>query len=264
MNRNQFRSSYHSTDRGFSAVQAPKVRLVLPAYNEEASLFLLLESAGYVLAGMPDGGSVYVVDDGSTDSTADIVLTFAGQGVELISHERNRGLHQAVRTGFVEALKDMEPDGVIVAMDADNTHHPSLIPHMLERIAAGADVVIASRFAPGGKMIGAPLVRRLYSLGARTLLSLRFPSCGARDFTCGYRAYRVATLRKAFDRWGDDFINVPGFACMLDILLRLHTLGARIEEVPLVLRYDLKESPSKLRVLRTIRNTLKLLGPRRD
>ena len=74
----------------------------------------------------------------------------------------------------------------------------------------------------------------------------------------------MATLRKAFDRWGDDFINVPGFACMLDILLRLHTLGARIEEVPLVLRYDLKESPSKLRVLRTIRNTLKLLGPRRN
>jgi dolichol-phosphate mannosyltransferase len=51
---------------------------------------------------------------------------------------------------------------------------------------------------------------------------------------------------------------------MLDILLRLHSIGAKIEEVPLVLRYDLKESPSKLRVLRTVKNTLRLLAPRRD
>ena len=80
MNRNHFRSGSHSTDRGFSAVQAPKVRLVLPAYNEEASLFLLLESAGYVFAGLPDGASVYVVDDGSTDSTADIVHDVRGAG----------------------------------------------------------------------------------------------------------------------------------------------------------------------------------------
>jgi dolichol-phosphate mannosyltransferase len=240
-------------------VRAPRFRLVLPAYNEEASLELLLRNAVGLMGSLPGGGEVFVVDDGSTDRTADIVWSFARHGVRLVSHEKNQGLHQAVRTGFLEAMKDMEPDGVIITMDADNTHHPELIPKMLKRIALGADVVIASRFAPGGKMIGAPLVRRLYSLGARVLLSLRYPKCAARDFTCGYRAYRVATLREAFARWGDDFVNVTGFACMLDILLRLHSLGARIDEVPLVLRYDLKESPSKLRVLRTVRNTLRLM-----
>ena len=74
--------------------------------------------------------------------------------------------------------------------------------------------------------------------------------------------YRMSLLRRAFERWGDEFVNVPGFSCMLDILLRLRTLGARAVEVPLVLRYDLKVSPSKLRVLRTVRNTLGLVAGR--
>ena len=261
---NHFRTNSH-VDTGVPANVLPaKLDVVLPAYNEEASIDLLLQNAVDVVAPLPQSARVIVVDDGSDDDTADIVRSFANQGVELVSHGRNRGLHEAVRTGLLEALDGIAEDGVIVVMDADNTHHPELIPQMLERIEAGADVVIASRFAPGGKMIGAPFIRRLYSLGARTLLTMRYPTCGARDFTCGYRAYRAETLKKAFARWGPEFISVTGFACMLDILLRLHSIGAKIEEVPLVLRYDLKESPSKLRVLRTVKNTLRLLAPRRD
>jgi dolichol-phosphate mannosyltransferase len=238
--------------------------VVLPAFNEAASIGVLLDRLNGALSGLPYTTRVLVVDDGSTDGTAEIVRPFADRGVELIAHAKNQGLHAAVRTGMLAALGNSGENDVIVVMDADNTHDPALIPIMVSGIAAGADLVIASRFAPGGRMIGAPAVRRLYSLGARLLLTLRFPTSGVRDFTCGYRAYRAGLLKRAFERYGDQFISVSGFACMLDILLRLHGLGARIKEVPLVLRYDFKESQSKLRVLPTIRNTIGLLRPRFD
>ena len=215
-----------------------------------------------VLTPLPDETRVIVVDDGSSDRTAEIVRPYCGEQVTLVEHERNQGLHAAVRTGMLTALERSGSDDVVIVMDADNTHDPALIPAMLAKIEEGADLVIASRFAPGGKMIGAPPIRHLYSAGARLLLTLRFPTSGVRDFTCGYRAYRAGLLKKAFEKYGDQFISVSGFACMLDILLRLHALGARIKEVPLVLRYDFKESQSKLRVFSTVKNTIRLMRPR--
>jgi dolichol-phosphate mannosyltransferase len=242
--------------------QAAQLIVALPAYNEEGSIELLLDSLCTVLGKLPVLSRIIVVDDGSTDATAARVLAFRGCPVSLVEHDRNRGLHEAVRTGMLEGLRAARPDGVIVTMDADNTHHPDLIPRMLEEISRGADLVIASRFAPGGRMMGASFMRRVYSYGARAILSLRFPAPGVRDYTCGYRAYRAAILQRAFDRWGDEFIRFPGFSCMLDILVRLRSLGARIAEVPLVLRYDRKVGPSKMRVFRTIANTLRVAALR--
>lgn len=221
---------------------------------------VLLDSIRGVLAAVPLQGTVLVVDDGSTDGTAEVVRGCGGRDVVLVSHARNLGLHEAVRTAMSHACEIAAPDGVLIIMDADDTHSPDLIPGMLREIAEGADVVVASRFAHGGCMIGAAPDRQLYSHAASLILRLRFPSAGARDFTCGYRAYRIDMVREAFARWGDQFISVQGFACMLQVLLRMHALRARIREVPLVLRYDRKRGPSKMRVLRTIANTLRLIA----
>jgi dolichol-phosphate mannosyltransferase len=241
---------------------APSTRVfvVLPAYNEEGAIGLLLDKVLAMVVSDVRPATIIVVDDGSTDGTAAAVSRYREDGVTLVRHEQNKGLHEAVRTGMLYALDQAGPHDVVVTLDSDNTHHPDLIPAMLAQIERGADVVIASRFAPGGRMVGAPFIRHVYSFAAGVMLRFRFPIDGVRDYTCGYRAYRAGTLQQAFARWGDEFINVPGFSCMLDILLRLRTLGARMVEVPLVLRYDLKVSPSKLRVLRTIANTLRLVA----
>jgi dolichol-phosphate mannosyltransferase len=183
--------------------------------------------------------------------------------VELVPHARNQGLAAAIRTGIAAALERCGPNDLVVTMDCDDTHPPRLIPDMLVKIGEGRDVVIASRFQPGAKVIGVPWSRQLYSIAARWLFQILFPIRGVRDYTCGYRVYRATALRRAAERYGDALISETGFSCMADLLLKLRTLHLSMGEVPLELRYDRRGGGSKMRVLRTIRQTLSLLLRRR-
>ncbi len=237
------------------------VILILPAYNEEAALPPLLDAIEAVRnAHIPDL-RVIVVDDGSTDSTVEIIQGESKQRawVRLIPHDRNRGLSQAIQTGFRAALSDAAPGDVIVTLDADNTQPPDTIPAMLARIEAGEDVVVASRFRPGAKVYGVPFMRRLYSRAMSILFQAAFPVHGIRDYSCGFRAYRAAVLKRAYDVYGEGFITEQGFACMVEILFQLsHLDGVTFGEVPFILRYDLKPTATKMRVLRNIADTLRL------
>lgn len=242
----------------------PQVILALPAYNEAGAIGDLLDAAVAAL-GQLDGftARVVVVDDGSADGTADIVRGFrAPFPVEVVVHERNRGLGPAIITSLHAALeRSTDPDDVIVNMDADNTHPPDTIPAMLERLRTGADVVIASRYRRGSRQYGVPLKRRILSWGARWLFGFRLRLPGVRDYTCGFRAYHAKTIRRAFDTYGDRLITRAGFACTDEILVNLAHLDPRprIAEVPFVLRYDRKQGASKLELFKTVRETLKML-----
>ena len=86
------------------------------------------------------------------------------------------------------------------------------------------------------------------SAGIRTLVGYQ----GVRDYTCGFRAYKAETLRHLIQTFGDHFIRENGFSCMFELLLNLRSLNARASEIPLILRYDLKEGASKMRILRTM------------
>jgi dolichol-phosphate mannosyltransferase len=238
--------------------------VVLPAYNEAEALPRLLArlrdvSVGHFGASL----SVVVVDDGSSDGTAESVRQGDGLRLRVVVHEHNRGLAEAIRSGLLAAMEQAADDDVIVTMDADDTHAPGLISRMTMLLEEGNDVVIASRFAPGGRTVGVPWTRALLSRGASLLFRLVHPIRGVRDYTCGYRAYRAGLLRQAFARWGQDFISEAGFTCMVDILLKLHRLGAVATEAPLVLRYERKPGKSKMDVRRTTLDTLSLLVRRR-
>ena len=241
-----------------------RVIVVLPAYNEEQGVGLLLPRLATV---MRDGGlahEIVVVDDGSTDATARIVDEHrASLPIRLERHPVNRGLGETIRDGLKAALERAADDDVIVVMDADNTHPPDLIVAMVESLRGGADVVIASRYRPGAGVHGVPVHRRMLSVGARLAFRLFFPIPGVRDYTCGYRGYRASLLRRAFQRHGDAFVDQRGFQCMADILLKLRGLDPVFREIPLVLRYDLKPGASKMKVARTIGQSLALLARRR-
>lgn len=226
-----------------------KVTVMLPAYNEADDLPPLLERVGKALSGRVDY-RILVVDDGSSDGTVAAAERAAGfLPIELVRHPRNMGLGAAMRTGLRAASKG---EGVVVTMDADNSHDPALIPAMLARLEEGYDVVIASRFQPGGQEVGVAQHRKLLSHSASGMLKIVVPYAHVRDYTCGYRAYRVELLRRLIDTFGDGFVRENGFSCMLELLINCRAVRARASEVPLVLRYDMKSGASKMKVFRTI------------
>lgn len=230
------------------------VYLLLPAYNEERDLATLLSRVkdAFEILHIPEY-TVLVVNDGSTDRTAEIARQFQQEmPLELLDHGVNKGLGQAMLTGFRRAAALMREEDILVTMDADNTHDPALIGAMIGKIRAGADVVIASRYEPGGEEVGLSETRSFLSRGASGLLHIFFPLPHAQDYTCGYRAYRGSMMRSAWAVYGERLVEERGFTCMAEILIKLRAMGAQIAEVPLVLRYDLKTGSSKMKVVRTI------------
>jgi dolichol-phosphate mannosyltransferase len=238
------------------------IKIVLPAYNEEETILPLIMDIKRILGERFNDFEVIVVNDGSTDNTAKIVSELNLHILKLVEHNRNKGLSESIKTGLLYALKNFDENDIIVTMDADNTHSPGLIHRMSTFIEEGNDVVIASRYRPGARVIGLTLARKTISFGGNMLLRLLFPTRGVKDYTSGYRAYRAGVLSKAFDLWENSFINEPGFSCQVDILLKLRKIGAIISEVPLILRYDQKKGTSKMDVKSTIIDTLKLAAKR--
>jgi len=236
----------------------PALFVVLPAYNEAARIGTLLQRLHETLGERPY--SVVLVDDGSSDGTGDVVRDLMDRmPIDLVVHEVNQGLGAAIRDGLARATDRAGPDDVILTMDADDTHRPETIPSMLQRIEEGCDVVVASRYRRGARVVGVPAGRRALSGGAAILMCAVFPIRGIRDYTCGYRAYRATALQAAFARYGDRFLDQEGFQCMVDILLKLRELDLTFGEVPFVLRYDEKEGETKMNVGRTVRSTLQLM-----
>ena len=247
-----------------NSVSAGKVFVVLPAYNEEGGLPDLLSAIEKVFAINGRQYQIIVVDDASTDATAEIARQAAAElPLTLVQHKINQNLPGALRTGFETAIKFAEPNDVIITMDGDNTHPPAIINSLLQKIAEGYDVMIASRFQQGSRVCGVPISRVFTAFGARLLFKLIMPIPAVRDYTCGYRAYRANVLRDSMDYYGDQWISEKGFSCMVDVLLKMRRFNYVIGEVPMLLRYDQKEGGSKMKVLQTIGQTLKLLLRRR-
>lgn len=247
----------------------------MPAYNEAENLPLLLQEICLVAEEwFPHRDvTVVVVDDGSKDATADVVRGFAKEldrarfprvTIRLVPHEVNKGLAEAMKTLLRHVAEVGGPRDVLITMDGDNSHRPGLAVRMLQLVAEGHDIVIASRYQKGSRVVGLSRFRAFLSVGASWLFRLLFPISNVRDYTCGFRAYRVPVIQQAL-KDNPDFISERGFSCMVDILLKLrHARPALLmNEVPMILRYDKKAGASKMRVLKTVRDTLHLLARRR-
>lgn len=233
------------------------VHLILPAYNEERSLPNLLQRLATVRLDQPF--TVWVIDDGSIDRTVEIAREqIDGLTVRVVSHVTNLGLGNALQTGIQTVLEHAAHKDVAIVMDADDTHDVGLIKKMLHKVDQGADIVIASRFVDGGDDSSAPIFRRFLSRGAAMVFRRCLPLGAICDFTSGYRAYNVSLLRRATNHWGERLIEEKGFACMVELLLKLRHWQPMITEVPFVLRYDRKLGGSKLKLARTLMQYLKL------
>lgn len=232
--------------------------ILLPAWNESAGIGLLLERIGRAL-GSRAAYRIVVIDDASTDGTAEAAEALSGSlPVVVLRHPDNRGYGAALSTGFRSQAPTCD---TLFTMDADDSHDPSLIPVMLEKLRSGDDIVIASRFQPGGRAVGVPWHRRALSGGASLAFRALCPLAGVRDYTSGYRGYRSGLIEDLIAAHGvESFIEEAGFTAGVELLLKARALGARASEVPLVLRYDRKQSASKMRIGRTAGSALSQLA----
>jgi dolichol-phosphate mannosyltransferase len=225
------------------------IYILLPAYNEEHALRPLMEKIERVMRDMHTGYRVVVVNDGSRDGTALVLNELSDRyPLHVIAQRYNRGLGETARDGFEYIAEVASPDDIIVRMDCDDTHHPKYIPAMVAKIREGYEVVTTSRYARGGGQVGLDWYRRSISRIANLLFKLVFPIRGVWEYTCGFRAYRAAVVQDALSIFGNKFIDLKGlgFTGTLEKLIKFRMMGARVTEVPFVLRYDKKLSSSKV------------------
>lgn len=194
--------------------------VILPTYNERENIPILI--AG-VLAAVQTPVQVLVVDDNSPDGTWQAVQEIAAREprVRLLHRTTERGLTSAIWAGIQAADTD-----AVSWMDCDLAMPPETIPLLLERLAAGADVAVGSRYAAGGRDVGHGFMARAFSVTINTFASLLL-GWGVRDYTSGF----VAARRSVFDQivlQGD-----YGEYCV-DLLARAQRLGFRVEEVPYI------------------------------
>jgi len=223
--------------------------VLLPAYNEEHSLPLLLPKIAASLGSSGVEWRVVICNDGSVDGTAKMIAQYSStMPIEVIHHKINRGLGETARDLFERAAEICAPQDIIIRMDCDDTHEPHVMQSMIAKLDEGYDVVIASRFQPGGGQLGVDARRAWISRGANLFMKLFFPIPNVREYSCGFRAYRAGAIQNAIKFWGNDFISLKGlgFTGTLEKLIKLNVLGARIAEVPFVLRYDQKHSRSQM------------------
>ncbi len=221
--------------------------ILIPAYNEELSLPKLLEKIATGMAGKPF--RVAVVNDGSTDRTADVLAGFRNKlPLEIVQHPINRGLGESERDGFEFIASQCDPTDIIVRVEADDTHGPEYISALISTLEQGYDIVNTSRFQPGGGQLGVERYRATISRLANIFMQIMFGIPGTRDYSCGYRAYRAGIIQDAIRIFGNNFIQLRGlgFTSTLEMIVKLHLLGARFTEIPFVLRYDRKQGGSKM------------------
>lgn len=230
----------------------PRVLLVTPTYNERENLEALAEG----VFGAVEEAHLLVVDDASPDGTAEHCerLSRRFPRLSVLRREGRRALGAAYVAGFRYGL-DHGYD-VIGTMDGDLSHSPEHLPAMLGALLEGADVVVGSRYVPGGGTVHWGLRRILLSRLANRFSAflLRVP---ARDVTSGFRLYRAGVLR----RLGLDDVRSTGYSFLVELLYRAHRLGAVIRERPIVF-HDRRRGRSKLRSREIYVGALRLLGLR--
>lgn len=226
------------------------ILVLLPAYNEEESLPKLIPKLQSTLSAM--GGEEYLIlvcNDGSRDRTQEVLDFYAKElPIEIIRHKTNRGLGESSRDLFERASEITRPGDVIVRLDCDDTHEPEFIPVIVTKVRSGFDVIIASRFESGGGQMGVSRYRAFISRGANIFMKLFFPIAGLKEYSCGFRGYKAEKIKEAIEFYGNNFIQLKGlgFTCTLEKLVKLKLIGAKFGEVPFILRYDQKQSESKM------------------
>lgn len=212
-----------------------KTLIIIPTYNEIENIEKLI----LAIRDKVDGISILVVDDNSPDGTGALVakLKKDDPGLHLLSRAGKLGLGTAYIAGFKYALeRDFE---YIFEMDADFSHDPCYLPDFLSAIK-DADLVLGSRYVPGGGVENWPFYRKIISKGG-SLYSRIILSVPYRDLTGGFKCFKRSTLEAI----ALDEIRSEGYSFQIEMTYRVHRKGLKIKETPIIFK-DRLEGISKM------------------
>lgn len=225
--------------------------VIVPTYNECENIERLVTR----LRSLPDDIHVLVVDDGSPDGTGQIVeaLAAADAGVHVLHRPGKLGLGTAYKAGFAYGLE--RDYGFLCTMDADFSHEPESLPALLALAASGVDLVVGSRYVPGGRVVGWPWPRKLISYVANQMAHTVL-GVTVRDCTAGFRCYR----RPVLETIDLDAIFSSGYSFLIEMAFYCQNAGFRAGEVPItfVNRTEGASKISKWEIVRACYTLLRL------
>lgn len=232
------------------------IYVLIPSYNDAknfpglfANISKFINTRNY---------KVIIVDDGSTDDTQESIKKLSSKyPVSRISYKKNRGPGFAFNFGFNYLIPKLKNMDIIVTMEADNTADFRILKKMIEKSKEN-DVILASPYAPQGKFQGLDLKRKILSAFANRLDALIFRIKNVKTYSSFYRVYKASILKKALNIYKKKIITDNGFSAVVELLIKLAKIDAKIVEIPAVIDWRARKGKSAMKIKNTIVNRLVL------
>jgi dolichol-phosphate mannosyltransferase len=215
----------------------PPVAIILPTYCEAETIESLIHE---LLNSIPNT-TIIVIDDSSPDGTAEIVRKLQEQNKNILLHVRptKLGLGTAITTGFQLALSLPNHPQHIITMDADYSHSPQDIPRLLNEAENGKDLVVGSRYAKGGKIVGWSPIRLIISRIAN-IIAFTVTKIHLKDFTSGFRCYSAKCLNSVLPH-----LHSQTYEIQIETIRQAANMKLKIKETPVTFT-NRKTGKSKL------------------
>jgi len=238
------------------------IYICIPSYNEAPTIGLLLWKIRQVFAGFPREYHLLVLDDGSSDSTAEVLERYTRVlPLTVTRHQSRRGYAESVEEILRQAVQrtDRPKRDAAILMHADFTHNPQFIPDLVRRIESGADIVIGQAKVEGERSRTRRLVRRLAPVLLRGVVSVP----GVSDVVSGFAIFRLVTLRNAFRSGAAPVLRTEGWAANAELYGRSAKFARRVETLATVERHDLRQRSNRSGAWEPAMTVWKARGPLR-
>lgn len=239
------------------------VYFLIPAYDEEGTIGLLLYKIREVMRDVRRDYLTVVLDDGSRDTTLQVAEKYRKfLPVKVLRHAQNQGFGPSLDRLVREAarLSRYPERDIAITLEADFSWSPDAVPDMVRQIEAGADVVIGARTHPESRSDAIPFARRASGRVVSMVLRAVMPLGEVSDYTSTFRAYRVGMLKRAIETHQEGLITSRDGAANVELLLRLGRLHPSFAEVPVYCHGDIRPRTSRHRLSTAIRGQLALTG----
>ncbi|EKD28130.1 MAG: glycosyl transferase, family 2 [uncultured bacterium] len=229
------------------------IYVLILVYNEEENIKDVIVSTAQYLNQNKLDFTFVIVNDGSTDNTKNIIEQCSGDyKIIPVNHETNLGVRWGFFNGFRKVIDMANDDDIVITKEGDNTSDSEIMLSMIDK-SSEYDVVLASCYMKGGKVKNTTFVRVLLSFVANLLIKIFFREIAAfNTFSSFYRVFKVSILRRYFEVYKGRELESFSFACVVEMLIKIARINARIVEVPMVLDAISRRGKSKMPKFKTM------------